>query len=114
MAAAVGAKTPAELFSQSIQDGHAETKLRCRMQNEDENDDGHVVPMRNGMSSSSASAAQSVTRSVAELARTVEQTEAQLRTQVRLNLVLVLLNVLTLLMVYMHSRAPVGHQHEEL
>ncbi len=81
--AANSAQTPGELFNQlsGREGGYAETKLRCRMENnaEDEN-----VVVRNGTaSSSSLTAAQTVTASMAALARTVEQTEAQLRTQVR-------------------------------
>ena len=67
-----------------------------------------MLTTRNGTmmsgASSSASAAQTVSASVVELARTVEQTEARLRTQVRLNLVLVVLNLLTLWVVYLNGR----------
>jgi hypothetical protein len=78
--AANSAKTPGELFNQLS--GYAETKLRCRMEN---NADEENVVVRNGTASSSSplTAAQTVTASMAALARTVEQTEAQLRTQVR-------------------------------
>ena len=106
-ASSLEGKTPAQLFSQATtsQDGHSETKLRCRMQN---NDDNAMLTTRNGTmmsgASSSASAAQTVSASVVELARTVEQTEARLRTQVRLNLVLVVLNLLTLWVVYLNGR----------
>jgi hypothetical protein len=81
--AANSAKTPGELFNQlsGREGGYAETKLRCRMENNAEEEN---VVVRNGTAlSSSLTAAQTVTASMAALARTVEQTEAQLRTQVR-------------------------------
>jgi hypothetical protein len=79
--AANSAKTPGELFNQlsGREGGYAETKLRCRMENNAEEEN---VVVRNG-SASSLTAAQTVTASMAALARTVEHTEAQLRTQVR-------------------------------
>ena len=75
------------------------------MQNESEDDDPVAMRMRNG----TASAAQTVTASVAELTRKVDQTEAQLRNQLRLNLLLVVINLATLIMVYLYAgRPPVG------
>jgi hypothetical protein len=89
----------------SSQNGYAETKLRCRMQ--DDNDDLPTA-MRLINGGGAAAAQQTVTASVAELTRKVEQTEAQLRAQLRLNLLLVVINLVTLVMVYLYAGQPVS------
>jgi hypothetical protein len=105
-AAADSSKTAAELFSLSggQSGGYAEMKLRCRMQDDDGEGETTATTaamrLRNGGGSG---AALTVTASVAELTRKVEQTEAQLRTQLRLNLLLVVINLVTLVMVYLYA-----------
>ena len=75
-----------------------------------QNDDDMSAAAARLSGSASVAAAQTVSASVAELTRKVEQTEGQLRAQLRLNLLLVVINLATLVLVYLYagSSAVVG------